>query len=218
MTSTTTATLGAQGATATSQSSASVVASTSASSGYSGNTPQLFWIMINDYQIIEVFLLLQADLNEAMIEMLSQINYATFNLDWIQISYLTELQDKIKSYMSDSSDSYLQTRMQKAGFETNVFIADYLYFFIYLSLFLLLHLLFYLTINVPEAPKSTIERLAVTIYQYFTFSTYLRLFLEAYFFMMLEAMVEFKQSHSTTTSYISFIFAVFAFIFLQVFA
>ena len=218
MTSTTTTTLGAQGATATSQSSASVVESSSASSGYSGNTPQLFWIMINDYQIIEVFLLLQADLNEAMIEMLSQINYATFNLDWIQISFLTELQDKIKSYMSDSGDSYLQTRMQKAGFETNVFIADYLYFFIYLSLFILLHLLFYLTIRVPEAPKSTIERLAVTIYQYFTFSTYLRLFLEAYFFMMLEAMVEFKQSHSTPTSYISFIFAIFAFIFLQVFA
>lgn len=92
----TTATIGGQGVTATTQSTTSVVASSSTSSGYSGNSPQLFWIMINNYQIIEVFLLLEADLNEAMISMLEQINFATFNLDWIQFSFLTDLQDKIK--------------------------------------------------------------------------------------------------------------------------
>jgi len=119
-------TLGAQAAATSSQSTASSVIANFQISGGSSNptstiggarNPQLFWIMLNNYQMIEVFLLFATEFHQSMIALLESINYATFNLNWIPIPFIEKFKSKIEFWVGPNSPSLLEYRLQKAGFE-----------------------------------------------------------------------------------------------------
>jgi hypothetical protein len=57
----------------------------------------------------------------------------------------------------------------------------------------------------------------MTTYRFFTYTLYLRLFLEAHFFLTIAVFVEFRNEHETITEIISLLFAISAFMFLMSF-
>jgi hypothetical protein len=160
---------------------------------------------------------MEADFHEALTEMLQSVNFATFNLNFIKVPFVEKQKEELQQYLHPNRDTLLETRMQKAGFEDNLFIADYMYFFIYLAIFMMCHLFFKLFINVPIRPKTKFQNFIVTVYRYFTFSCYTRLFLECYFFMVVAAFVEFKAGPQTPTEIISATVAALCFTLLQAF-
>jgi hypothetical protein len=158
-------------------------------------SPQLFWLMLNHYQMIEIFLLLEVDFHKTMIDLLESINFSTFNLDWLPIPFSGELQSVIRWAAGPNEPSAVELAMQRAGYNENLFLADYINFFLFLILFVFLHLMFYLVAKKPKDLNSYWGRFTTTVKRYFTYTTYLRLFLNAYFFIMVAAFVEFRSKN-----------------------
>ena len=146
-------------------------------------SPQLFWIMLNNYQMIEAFLLLEANLHESLVEMLSSISYATFNFNFIKIPFVESLKDTIDDKTKIREELSVENRLHAAGFEHAFFIVNYLYFFILLILLVIVHLIFFIFITPPKDPDSHIQKLLKLLHRFFTFTSYLRLFFEVHFFM-----------------------------------
>lgn len=182
--------------------------------------PQLFWITIGNYQIIEAFLLLKADFHEALIELLSSINFSTFNLAIIKLPFIESLKDVMVKPSSPNEVNFEQERMKRAGF-SNLFVADYLYFFMYLTLLLIFHILVRTFVKMPDSeeskPKSKWDKLKEIILSYVSFQMYFKLVLLTYFFMTISAFIEFKFSPESSLEIFSVCFAAGCFLGMQCF-
>ena len=178
---------------------------------------QLFWIMLSNYQVIETFLLLEAELHESLIELLSSINFMTCNLNFINLPFIEHFKTLIGITSDPSSESLLENRMKNAGFEDNLFVADYMYFFIYLGLFIIGNLFFSNFTKVAVDPKTRWENFVNSMHKFYKFTAYLRLSMEAHFFITLAALVEFTQEAETATEIFSLVAAILSFTALQAF-
>jgi hypothetical protein len=178
---------------------------------------QLFWIMISDYQLIETFLIVEAYMDETFVELLESINFLTFNLSFLKFPFVEEFKTVIGLTSDPSRESSLEYGMGKAGFEDNIFLADYMYFFIYLILFIVGNILFKIFITPPISPETRMERFVHALNRYFTYSTYIRLMLESYLFMWIAVFVEYTQEHSTASQIVSVIFGSIWVVVLQIF-
>jgi len=166
---------------------------------------QLFWIMISNYQIIETFLIIEAYMHESFVELLESINFLTFNLNFIPIGFVKDYQSNIEYATDPNKDSLLEKQMENAGFESKLFIADYLYFFIFFGVFIIMHIIFKAFINVPEHPVTKLERLVSAMHRYFTYDTYLRLMFATYLFVNVAVYYEYSRTQKTATQVISVI-------------
>ena len=121
--------------------SSSATSTSSASSSGSAiggaKQPQMFWLMLNNYQMIEVFLLLEAEFHDSMIELLESINFSTFNLDIIPLFFLEDLKDEIQRLYGPNEETELQRNLNSAGITGGAFLTDYLNLFFFLFLFAL---------------------------------------------------------------------------------
>ena len=164
---------------------------------------------MSNYQIIEVFLLLEADLHDTLIELLESINFCVVNLEFLYFPGIEHLKTLIANTVDPNRDTLLEMGMERAGFKTGVFLVDYMYFFLFLTLYLVAHFLFYMFVTPPQEPKTKFENLKYSFKKYFTYSTYLRLFLGSHFYMFIAVFVEFKTASSDmgAIEIISLIFA-----------
>ena len=169
---------------------------------------QLFWIMLSNYQVIETFLLLETELHESLIELLSSINFMTCNLNFINLPFIEYLIIFIGATSDPNSDSLLEARMKKAGFEHNLFIADYIYFFFYFVIFITSHLIFKCFTKPVKDPKTKVQNLVKGMHNFYTYTAYFRLFMEAHFFITIAALVEFTQKAESATQVASFSIAI----------
>ena len=134
------------------------------------NTPQMFWITLNNYQMLVMFLLLKIRCHDSLRELLESMKLSTFTLNIVSLPGIEQIKDAIVKDSKSSKSGHIGSNLDSVGFKNGIFLADYTYLFTALIILSLLHLIFTLSIRVPKNPKNKCENFFVTLNRFFHYT------------------------------------------------
>ena len=71
------------------------------------NTPQMFWITLNNYQMLVMFLLLKIRFHESLRELLESMNLSTFTLNIVSLPGIEQIKDAIVKDSNSSKSGHI---------------------------------------------------------------------------------------------------------------
>ena len=71
------------------------------------NTPQMFWITLNNYQMLVMFLLLKIRFHESLRELLESMNLSTFTLNIVSLPGIEQIKDAIVKDSKSSKSGHI---------------------------------------------------------------------------------------------------------------
>ena len=164
-----------------------------------------------------MFLLLKIEKDEEITQLLQSMKFSTFALNILELPGLEYIKTALSKGEETEKDEGLQKNMGLAGFDKGYFIADYIYLFAILIIIGFFHLLFFLTIRIPETPESIVENAIVTIDRIFNYSIYIRISLSSYFYMLISILNDFSQINSGWRRIVSFLASLVVLVYLVFF-
>ena len=138
----------------------------------------MFWVMLNNYQMLVMFLLLNINIDEEIQQLLESMKFSTFALNIFKIPGFEQLRDLLSDDKDTEEDEDIGNRLGLVGLEKGYFVADYIYLFTILAIVGLLHLAFFLTFRIPKVPERLVENALVTVNHFFNYSFYIRIALQ----------------------------------------
>ena len=175
-------------------------------------SPLTFWITINHLQLILLLLIMKCQIPRFIEEFISKLNLATWSFNFIPFKDITGFSQLIKLF--DYSISIY--KLDNIGIFSGSSIANNFSLICIVLIFAWIHGCFLMISRLLKAKVNKTKKCKKWMektYQFFTFSLYLRILLEASMFMMLSSYSEiFNWDASNNFHIVSLLFAFALFI------
>ncbi|CAI2384176.1 unnamed protein product [Moneuplotes crassus] len=182
------------------------------------SSPTVLWVMANQLQLLLLLVLTNSSMPTKIVEFLTTNRFASFSLDFLPLDKLPGLTLVKGSFIKEQDDSNLSEIGIESG---STFYNNFTLIFLIFLVLLPSHICSMLVPRCKKMPyseskwKSKIGRLINKgkdiLFELFNLTIYLRLFLEAYQFIMLGSVSEiFRLEY---TEYVSFLISCVALIF-----
>ena len=87
----------------------------------------MFWVMLNNYQMLVMFLLLDIEIQRELRDLLESMKFSTFALSFLYLPGIEQLRELIPERKNSGNSGHLGKNLKSIGLERGVVLADFIY-------------------------------------------------------------------------------------------
>lgn len=181
----------------------------------SGSSYQNFWSLVNEYQLYQTLLLLGAFIPEDLITFGTDLHFSVFSFGFLDDWGLPNWTDIIDINNNQEREVFIRMGMESGSLIVN---EAYLFSIIFLTVTLDAIIVTPLLCYAKAKCKKSNQKHVIRVNEYFHFKVYIRMCIEAFLFVVIGGLDEFKKYiEGGATNFISTIFTLVLMIMISAF-